>query len=61
MGLQNDVTEARDFDTGYQLAVMTAGAMEEGGQEDCLPEPNVHAVLQTYTVPLAQVRKELKD
>ena len=55
------MTEARDFDTGYQLAVMTAGAMEEGGQEDCLPEPNVHAVLQTYTVPLAQVRKELKD
>ena len=58
--LEEDLTEIRDCAVTHQLASMTAGQHleEKEGSDDRL---GVHAVLQTYTVPLAQVRRELKD
>ena len=53
--MEDRLTELRNCDEGYQLATM-------GQSTSSLPEQEaVHSVLQTYTVPLAQVRKDLPD
>ena len=61
LALENELTEIRDFDLGYQMAKMAEGVVGEHPDGEQQSPLSVHAVLQTYTVPLAQVRKELKD
>ena len=61
LALEDDLTEIRDFDLSCQMAKVVEGVAEEHPGEEQRPPSNVHAVLQTYTVPLAQVRKDLKE
>ena len=61
LALENELTEIRDFDLGYQMAKMAEGVVGECPDGEQQSPLSVHAVLQTYTVPLAQVKKELKD
>ena len=49
--LEDKLTEMRSGDEEYQMAAMALGASPPHEQQA------VHSVLQTYTVPLAQVRK----
>ena len=51
--MEDKLTEMRSGDEEYQMAAMALGTSPPQEQQA------VHSVLQTYTVPLAQVRKDL--
>ena len=55
------LTEIADENLTYRVAAMMVAKEEVQSDPPGQLQSGVHAVLQTYTVPLAQVRKELKD
>ena len=57
---EEDLLQLHDYEERYQVASMCLKSMpgEVSTMTEAAPE-GVHAVLQTYTVPLAQVRKDL--
>ena len=61
MALEDMLTEIADENLTYRAAAMMVAKEEVQSDPPGQLQSGVHAVLQTYTVPLAQVRKELKD